>query len=164
MYHLYDTMSYPVIWQVYDCHMTTYVIYLSYTCHISVISLDPTYMVVWHDMTGIWQPYTCNLSTMGIPDVHTRLYIRMYIPCTYHVYMCMYICRNVYTCMYMFMIFTTCIYHVCQLLYYSIVHTLYIHGTDVSVHVYARWSGFQMEGVDLLVEQISWFNWNYLIY
>ena len=45
----------------------------------------------------------------------------------------------------MSMIFTTCIYHVCQLLYYSIVHTLYIHGTDVSVHVYARWSGFQME-------------------
>ena len=44
----------------------------------------------------------------------------------------------------MSMIFTTCIYHVCQLLYYSIVHTLYIHGTDVSVHVYARWSGFQM--------------------
>lgn len=42
MYHLYDTMSYPVIWQVYDGHMTTYVIYLSYTCHIYVISLDPT--------------------------------------------------------------------------------------------------------------------------
>ncbi len=51
----------------------------------------------------------------------------------------------------MFMFFNTCIYHwhVCQLpLYYSIVHTLYIHGTDIirSVHrvvtgtVYARWS------------------------
>ncbi len=31
-----------------------------------------------------------------------------------------------------------------QLLYCGIVHTLYIHGTDVSVHVYARWSGIQM--------------------
>ena len=51
--------------------------------------------------------------------------------------------------MYMSMIFTTCIYHVCQLLYYSIVHTLYIHGTDVSVHVYARWSGFQMAESDI---------------
>ncbi len=30
----------------------------------------------------------------------------------------------------MFMFFNNCIYHVCQLLYYSIVHTLYyIHGT-----------------------------------
>ena len=44
----------------------------------------------------------------------------------------------------MFMIFNNCMYHVCQLLYYSIVHTLYIHCTDMSVHVYVRWSGFQM--------------------
>ena len=63
------------------------------------------------------------------------------------------ICKSVHTtlymvqaCMYMFMIFNNCImmYHVCQLLYYSIVHTLYIHCTDMSVHVYVRWSGFQM--------------------
>ena len=63
----------------------------------------------------------------------------------------------------MFMFFKTrnCIYHasVCQLLYYSIiVHTLrlYIHGhgtdTGMSVHVYARWSGFQMN-----VRTSSWF-------
>ncbi len=65
--------------------------------------------------------------------------------CTYHVrHVYMYICRNVNTCMYMSMVFTTCIYHVYQLMYCSIVHTLYIHGTDVSVHVYARRSGFQM--------------------
>ncbi len=44
----------------------------------------------------------------------------------------------------MFMFFNNCIYSVCQLLYYSIVHTLYIQGTDMSVHVYARWSGFKM--------------------
>ncbi len=64
----------------------------------------------------------------------------MYIPCTYHVHTCIYMCRNVYTCMYMFMIFNNCMYHVCQLLYYSMVHTRYIHGTDMYVHVYARWS------------------------
>jgi hypothetical protein len=44
----------------------------------------------------------------------------------------------------MFFVFNNCIHHVCQLLYYTIVHTLYIHGTDMSVHVYAMWSGFQM--------------------
>ncbi len=36
--------------------------------------------------------------------------------------------------MYMSKIFTTCIYHVCHLLYsmyYSIVHTLYIHMTSL---------------------------------
>ncbi len=46
----------------------------------------------------------------------------------------------------MFKFFNNCIYHVCQQLYYSVVHTWYIHasGTDMSVHVYARWSGFQM--------------------
>jgi hypothetical protein len=46
--------------------------------------------------------------------------------------------------MYMFMFFKYCTYNVCQLLYYSMVCTRYIHGTDMSVHVYARWSGFQM--------------------
>jgi hypothetical protein len=76
-----------------------------------------------------------------------RLYLGMYIPCTYHVNTCIYICRNVYTCMYMFRVFNICIYHVCKLLYYSIVHRLYIHGTDMSVHVYAMWSGFQMQRV-----------------
>ncbi len=53
--------------------------------------------------------------------------------------------------MFIMMIFNNCIHHVTvsQLqLYYSIVHTMYIHGTDMSVHVYAsaRWSGFQMFG------------------
>ncbi len=82
-------------------------------------------------------------------DVRTRLNHCLYIPCTYHVHSCIYMCRNVYTWMYMFMFFNNCIYHVCQLLYYdSIVHTLYIgtESTDMSVHVYARWSGFQMIG------------------
>ncbi len=80
-----------------------------------------------------------------LKDVRTRLYHGLYIPCTYHVHTCIYICRNVHTCMYMSMFFNNCIYHVCQLLYYSIqvVHTLYIHGSDMSVHVYNRWSGFQ---------------------
>ncbi len=55
-------------------------------------------------------------------------------------------CLNVHTlaCMYMFVFFNNCIYHVCQPLHTSIVHTLYTHGSDMSVHVYARWSGFQM--------------------
>ncbi len=34
-------------------------------------------------------------------------------------------------------------YKMCM--YYSIVHTRLIHGSDMSVHVYARWVGFQME-------------------
>ncbi len=46
--------------------------------------------------------------------------------------------------MYMFMFFKYSTYHICQLLYYSMVCTRYIHGTDMSVQVYARWSGFQM--------------------
>jgi hypothetical protein len=29
-------------------------------------------------------------------------------------------------------------------MYYSIVHTYHIHGSDTYVHVYARWVGFQM--------------------
>ncbi len=50
--------------------------------------------------------------------------------------------------MYMFMFFNYCMYHVCQLKYNSIVNTLYIHGTDMYIHFYARWSlaGFQMRG------------------
>ncbi len=55
----------------------------------------------------------------------------------------------------MFLFFNNCIYHVCQLLYYSIVHTLYIHGTDMSVHVYARWSGFQMLALCVMVLPVS---------
>ena len=31
-------------------------------------------------------------------------------------------------------------------MYYSIVHTRLIHASDVCVHVYARWVGFQMKG------------------
>ncbi len=29
-------------------------------------------------------------------------------------------------------------------MYYSMVHTYHIHGSDTYVHVYARWVGFQM--------------------
>ncbi len=29
-------------------------------------------------------------------------------------------------------------------MYYSIVHTRHIHGSDMYIHVYARWVGFQM--------------------
>ncbi len=76
----------------------------------------------------------------------------MYIPCTYNVYTCIYISANVYTCMYMFMIFNVCIYNVCKQLYHSTVHSLYIHGIDMSVHVYARWSGFQM----VLLGVLAW--------
>ena len=47
-------------------------------------------------------------------------------------------------CMYMFVFFNNGMYYVCQLTYDSTVHSLYVHGTDMYVHVYARWSGFQM--------------------
>ena len=49
-------------------------------------------------------------------------------------------------CMYKFVtvFFNYCMYYVCQLTYNSIVHSLYVHVTDMYVHVYARWSGFQM--------------------
>ncbi len=40
-----------------------------------------------------------------------------------------------YAMMYMFMFFNHCKYHFCQPLYTSIVHTLYIHGSDLSVTV-----------------------------
>ncbi len=77
------------------------------------------------------------------------MYIHVYtLECTYHV-RTMYI--HVYTfqdmsvpCMYMFVFFNNCMYYVCKLTYDSIVHSLYVHGTDMYVHVYARWSGFQM--------------------
>ncbi len=44
----------------------------------------------------------------------------------------------------MYIHFQKCIYMSVPCTYYSIVDTLYIHGTDMYVHVYARWSGFQM--------------------
>jgi hypothetical protein len=77
------------------------------------------------------------------------MYIHVYtLECTYHV-RTMYI--HVYTfqdmsvpCMYMFVFFNNGMYYVCQLTYDSTVHSLYVHGTDMYVHVYARWSGFQM--------------------
>ncbi len=79
------------------------------------------------------------------------MYIHVYtLECTYHV-RTMYI--RVYTTfaeMYIHVCTCLCfsiiisVYHVrvCQLLprCYSIVHTRYIHGTDI-VHVYARWPG-----------------------
>ncbi len=77
------------------------------------------------------------------------MYIHVYTSeCTYHV-------RTVYIheytfqdmsvpCMYMFVFFNNGMYYVCQLTYDSTVHSLYVHGTDMYVHVYARWSGFQM--------------------
>ena len=44
----------------------------------------------------------------------------------------------------MFIHFPKCTYMSVPRTYYSIVYRRYIHGTDMSVHVYARWSGFQM--------------------
>ncbi len=44
----------------------------------------------------------------------------------------------------MFIHFPKCTYMSVPRTYYSIVHRRFIHGTDMSVHVYARWSGFQM--------------------
>ncbi len=52
-------------------------------------------------------------------------------------------------CMYMFVFFNNCLYYVCQLTYDSIVHSLYVHGTDMYVHIYARWSEFQMNPIHL---------------
>ena len=45
----------------------------------------------------------------------------------------------------MYMIFHFCIYHVCQPLSIGTVHSLYIHASNMYVHVYTMWSGFQME-------------------
>ena len=44
----------------------------------------------------------------------------------------------------MYMIFHFCIYHVCQPLSIGTVHSLYIHASNMYVHVYTMWSGFQM--------------------
>ncbi len=38
-------------------------------------------------------------------------------------------------------------------MYYSIVHTRLIHASDMYVHVYARWVGFQMEALFQLRRQ-----------
>jgi hypothetical protein len=77
-----------------------------------------------------------------------RQYVRtMYIPCIY-MYVHLQICTYVYVHVYEFTIsWHTCLNHVCQLLYYSMVQQLSAdrHGSDMYVHVYARWSGFQME-------------------
>ncbi len=40
-------------------------------------------------------------------------------------------------------------YKTCIMMYYSIVHTRLVDGSDMSAHVYARWVGFQMLVVDL---------------
>ncbi len=77
---------------------------------------------------------TCLVYTMS---VYTNI-------CIYQILVYIHVC----TCMYMYVhvydFANIYIYHGCKLLYYSIVHRLYIHGTEMSVHVYAMWSGFQM--------------------
>ncbi len=90
----------------------------------------------------------CNSINMYIhvwtTYVHVYTFIDMSVPCQSECtsYSIMY-----YTACFCYSIIV-CTWHVtvCELTYDSMVHTLYIHwhGTDMSVHVYARWSGFQM--------------------
>jgi hypothetical protein len=117
-------------------------------CHI----MSPD--IIWHNMNRVcwWCVYKC-INFMMYIHVWT-MYVHVYITaCTYHIrtmmhihvytfaemyiHVCIYNYRNVYTCMYIMMsmffkfndLNCQChgIYHVWQLLYYSIVHTLYIH-------------------------------------
>ena len=106
--------------------------------------------------TGLYIECTCLHDSKLVYNsmnmyIHVwTMYIHVYTSeCTYHV-RTMYI--HVYTfqdmsvpCMYMFVFFNNGMYYVCQLTYDSTVHSLYVHGTDMYVHVYARWLGFQME-------------------
>ena len=105
--------------------------------------------------TGLYIECTCLHDSKLVYNsmnmyIHVwTMYIHVYtLECTYHV-RTMYI--HVYKfwdmsipCMYMFVFFNNGMYYVCQLTYDSTVHSLYVHGTDMYVHVYARWSGFQM--------------------
>jgi hypothetical protein len=65
-------------------------------------------------------------------NVHTSLYLQMYI----HVYT-MYIHIYTFSEMYIHVYSFPEMYMMCM--YYSIVQTRHIHGSDMSVHVYARW-------------------------
>ncbi len=96
----------------------------------------------------------------GLNNVHTCLYIKMYV----HVYTwmyipCIYMFIDFQNCIYMYIHFIKCIYMseqckwcVCTIvwtmymmrMYYSIVHTHHIHCSDMYIHVYARWVGLQM--------------------
>jgi hypothetical protein len=88
--------------------------------------------------------YTCiDMYIICLYHVQTCLYIMMYIPCTW----CRHVCkfpiwyRNVCTYLKIYIRVYT-MYRQC--LYDSFVHSLYVQCLYMSVHVYARWSGFQM--------------------
>ncbi len=117
--------------------------------YVAFCTINISYTNPWH--TGLYIVCTCLYDSKRVHRC-VNMYIHvwaMYVhvwttACTYHVHT-MFI--HVYTSAEMYIHVCTCLCFsiiVCQLLYYSIVHTLYIHGTDMSVHVYARWSGFQM--------------------
>ncbi len=125
-----------------------------YEMYVADCTLNISYTNPWY--TGLYIVCTCLYDSKRVYKciymyIHLwTMYIHVYTSeCTYHV-RTMY--RRVYTFAEMFKhvhtwiyisCFEKCIYNVCPQTYYSIVYTRYIHGTDMSVHVNARWSGFK---------------------
>ncbi len=105
------------------------------------------YMFV-HDMyMFIWvktRIYLYKHVHTRLNDVHTWLYLSMYIH-VYTMYIHVYKLTEMYIHVYKFpwmYVNVWTMYKTCM--YYSIVHTRLIHASDMYVHVYARWVGFQM--------------------
>ncbi len=106
---------------------------LSWSIKLVCVFVHDMYLFIWvktriylykHVHTRLNNVHTCSYLFMYI---HVYKLTEMYI----HAYKFPYMYAHVWT-MYM-----TC-------MYYTIVHIRLIHGSDMYVHVYARWVGFQM--------------------
>ncbi len=129
-----------ILWNV--CSL----LYIKHQLHRPLIYRFVHCSTCWYDSKRV---YKCIYMYIYFWTMYVHVYTS---ECTYHV-RTMY--RRAYTfaemyiqCTYMYRHFEKCIYNVCPQTYYSIVYTRYIHGTDMSVHVYARWSGFQMKPIE----------------
>ncbi len=97
----------------------------------------------------------------GLNNVHTCLYsdTKMYV----HVYT-MYIHVHRFSELYIHVYtFHQMYVHVWTMymmrMYYSIVHTHHIHSSDMYIHVYARWVGFQMSIGLWLIDRDTHLQW-----
>ncbi len=91
------------------------------------------YTHVWTMYIHVYGTFECiyhwHVHTMYILHWHVNTFIDMSVPCIM---------------MYMFLLFNNCMYHVCQLTYDSMVHTLYRHVCTLLWQVVRIPDGFQL--------------------
>ena len=119
--------------------------------------------------TGLYIVCTCLYDSKCVCTcinmyIHVwTMYVHVCSPeCTYHVhtlYIHVYDFASLYVpCTYMYIHFMTCTYTSQRGMYYSIVWRVYVHGSDMYVHVYTRWVGFQMNCELILCDIIMWYH------